>query len=90
MGDQERGAGQADLAAQLGAIESATGRALGIGDLGLRNLIMEQDFIQFLMDAQFRRAEFLEATAQARKGQESNMISLLLQFLGQVQQGQVD
>jgi hypothetical protein len=88
--DQDIKAVQADLAAQLGAIESATGRALGIGDLALRNLIMEQDFIQFLMDDQFRRAEFLEATAQARQGQESNMISLLLQFLGQVQQGQVD
>ncbi len=86
---QDIAAVQADLGAQLDAIQSATGRALGVGDLALRNLIAEQDFVQFLADDQFRMAQFLEEARASRLGDETGMIQLIMNFLGQLQQGQV-
>ncbi len=86
---QDIAAVQADLNAQLSAIDSATGRALGVGDLALRGMVAEQDFIQFLMDDQFRKAEFMEAAARAREGDERELLKIYLQYLGQLQQGQV-
>jgi len=78
------------VTASLAAIDTATSRALGIGDLELRNLATNMAFQEMIFNQRMSLAQFNEAAQQARSGNVTQLVQLLLQLGNQLSAGFVE
>jgi len=73
----------------MDAINTSTGRSLGIADVELRNLAENRLFADMIADNNLDAAKFVENVKLARAGNTNALIAMMLQFAGSLAGGEV-